>query len=366
MDRTHMRTSTATIDRLNQLVDGIEAKPGRFIDPNEMTEAGETIDVASVVGSLPDGLSELDFVEILKLAMLTECATESYATVFREGARLHDARWLARFTERTWVPDERTHATPYKAMLLSLGFGEAELDREISDVQGTRYEHGSGITPIELTTFGMVQEQLTDQWHGLIANLIKPTAPFAAHMANRVKGRETLHALWYREMTAIQVAGNPVLLGPVADTIMRFELPGTQLAPELQSKVLHWMPHLNVDFAQVARALVRNFSEVTGSTRGSGELLTNLAYQRGYSIGPFPVRMARAILNGLGGLGYEILGEAILERVGLPFESSKGPDEQGPGPFVRRLGRSMRGNLRQLVARRIDLRAVTGETAPAV
>ena len=370
------RLSTETVDTLNGLVEQIEANPGRLIDPKEMTEAGETIDVANVLEHLPDGLSEQDFTEILKLAMLTECATESYAAVFKEGARVHDAPWLARFTERTWVPDELTHATPFKAMLLSLGFSEEELDREITDVQGTHYEHTSGITPIELTTYGMIQEQLTDQWHGLIATLIKPAAPYAAHMANRVKGRETLHCKWYREMTAVQVAGNPALLGPVADTIMDFQMPGDQLAPELQNKVLRWMPHLKVDFARVARDLVKNFGEVAGNNRSSGELLATLATRRGYSIGPIPVRMARAILSRFGGLGYEILGEAIHERVGLPFEDPmedpkvENPNESssggaaGPKHLLWRLRRRVRRALRPIVTQRIDLRAVTGETAP--
>ena len=365
MNSSPTKPSNETENALNLLVAQIEANPGRFIDPTEMTEAGETIDVAKVLENLPDGLSQEDFIDILKLAMLTECATESYAAVFREGARVHGTAWLARFTERTWVPDELTHATPYKAMLLSLGFGEAELDQEIADVQGTRYDHGSGITPIELTTYGMIQEQLTDQWHGLIANLIKPAAPYAAHMANRVKGRETLHATWYREMTAIQVAGNPALLDGVADTIIGFKMPGSQLAPELQGKVLHWMPHLKVDFARVAVDLVRNFSQVAGTARGSGELLANLASRRGYSIRPIPLRLARAMLRRFGGFGYEILGEAILERVGIPFERLKGVDEPGPTHLPRRLGQRVRSALRSLVARRIDLRAVTGETKPA-
>ncbi len=365
MNSLSLHPSTGTTKTLNLLVERIEANPGRFIDPKEMADSSEAIDVTEVLESLPDGLSRQDFVDILRLAMLTECATESYAAVFREGARVHDAPWLARFTDRTWVPDELTHASPYKAMLLSLGFGEVELDRQMADVQEIHYGHCCGITPVELTTYGMVQEQLTDQWHGLIADLIKPAAPYAARMANRVKARETQHTMWYREMTAIQVAGNPALLPLVADTIMGFQMPGRQLAPELQGRALHWMPHLKTDFTRVAKDLVRNFSAVAGSPRGSGELLADVASRRGYSIGPIPIRMAKVILRQFGGLGYEILGEAVLERVGLPFARPKDVEGQGQPGLLWRLGGRVRKAVRSSVAQRIDLRAVTGETTPS-
>ena len=359
-----VKLSSDTLNTMNRLVQRIEANPGRLIDAKEMAEAGETIDVSNVLETLPDGLSEQDFVGILRLSMLTECATESYAAVFREGARVHDAPWLARFTDRTWVPDELTHAGPFEAMLMSLGFSEADLDGEIADVQGAHYDHCCGITPVELTTYGMVQEQLTDQWHGLVADLIKPAAPYAAHMAQRVKSRETLHTMWYREMTAILVAGDPTLLPQVADTILGFQMPGRQLVPELQGKVLRWMPHLKTDFTQIAKDLVRNFSEVAGSSRGSGELLTDVASRRGFSIGPIPIRMAKVILRQLGGLGYQILGEAVRERVGLPFAGSNGDDEQNHPAFPWGLREKVRTGARSYVARRIDLRAVTGETTP--
>jgi hypothetical protein len=359
-----MRPSEETVKTLNLLVERIEANPGRLIDPKEMAEAGETIDVSNVLETLPDGLSQEDFVGILRLSMLTECATESYAAIFREGARVHDAPWLARFTDRTWVPDELSHASPFKAMLMSLGFSEAELDSEIADVQDARYDHCCGITPVELTAYGMIQEQLTDQWHGLVADLIKPVAPYAAHMANRVKARETQHLMWYREMTAILVAGKPDLLPLVADAILGFQMPGRQLLPELQGRALYWMPPLKADFTKVAKDLVRNFSEVAGSSRGSGELLTDVASRRGFSIGPIPIRMAKVILRQLGGLGYEVLGEAVRERVGLPVAWSNGNDEQGRRGFHWGLPGKIRSAARSQVAQRIDLRAVTGETTP--
>src|SRR6185295_16803050 len=112
-----------------------------------------------------------------KLALMTECATESYATVIRERAEMFDADWLARFNDRVWVPDELTHHAPYKYILLNLGFAESELNREIKETQEKQYVHYGGDTPVHITTFGMIQEYLTDNWHGLISNLLRDASP---------------------------------------------------------------------------------------------------------------------------------------------------------------------------------------------
>ena len=360
MTTAHLPLSAAAHRQMEGLVERIEANPGRLISPGEMAEATERIDLSRVEETLPDGLSRIDLVQILRLAMLTECATESYASVFREGARTYHAPWLARFTDRTWVPDELTHAMPYRSMLLSLGFSEADLDRQIADTQGMHYEHCCGMSPVSLTTYGMIQEQLTDQWHGLISAMLKPSAPHAAHMANRVKSRETQHMVWYRDMTAVQVADNPGNLSAVADAIMGFEMPGATLLPDLQGQALEWMPHMKADFGHVARELVRNFSKIAGDNRRSGELLTAIASRRGYSIGPVPLRFARALLSRVNGLGYQVLGEAIKERVGLSFAT---PGD-GPRRSIAPL-RALRARVRTFVAQRIDLRAVTGETSVA-
>jgi hypothetical protein len=361
MSSTITALSPTTTAQLEQIVDRIEANPGRLIQPGEMQAASDTIDMKSMVAGLPAGLTESDLVGILKLAMLTECATDSYAAVFEEGARLHDARWLSRFNQRVWVPDEHTHAMPFKLMLMSLGHEEHELDAEIAQVQAASYEHCCGTSPVEMTTYGLIQEYLTDHWHGLIAHLMKPAAPFAAHMANRVKARETLHALWYREMTAVQVAAHPQLLGPVADTVLGFEMPGAVLVPQYQSKALVWMPHLSVDFSRVARDLVRHFSVTAGNLRRSGELLVDLAVRRGYSVGPIPPRLVQRAFDVFGGHGYRLLGEAIFERVGLPSPERRPSTAGFPTPI--RLVERARSKFRTFVANRIDLRAVTGETS---
>ncbi|HJN92141.1 MAG TPA: hypothetical protein QGF05_05375, partial [Dehalococcoidia bacterium] len=75
---------TSAHKTLDALVDKVEANPGRMVDPAEIADLKGTMDVRATMDQLPEGLSEDDFTGILKLAMLTECATDSYATAIQE------------------------------------------------------------------------------------------------------------------------------------------------------------------------------------------------------------------------------------------------------------------------------------------
>ena len=216
-----MTTQYAVPDRaiaeLEGLVDRIQAAPGRMVD---VMSFPEKLDTRNVLSTLPEGMSEEDFVGIINLAMLTECATDTYANAITERAKEAGAGWLYRFNEDVWKPDEYMHAEPFKLVLMGLGFNEAELDKRIDQVQNETFTHTGGDTPVNVTTFGMVQEYLTDHFHGLIGNLLKKTLPEAANMAFEVKRRETLHMVWYRTMTAIQVASQPELVENVTADVL--------------------------------------------------------------------------------------------------------------------------------------------------
>ena len=348
--------------KLEALVDQIVARPGDMIDVKRLEEQSAQLDISRVIDTLPEGISSEDFVGILKLAMLTECATDSYAAVFQEGAEKYDAPWLDRFNQTVWVPDEYTHHTPYKYMLLSLGYTEEELEREMRETKERTYEHRSGNSPVELTTYGTVQEFLTDHWHGLIAKLLKPAAPYAAHAANLVKRRETLHTVWYRDMTALQVEENPELIELVGKSLTTFQMPGTTLVPEYGPKALDWMQASHVDFAQLARDLIRHFSESAGSVKRSGQLLVDMAVYRDYPIGPFPAKFVRAAMNRLGGAGYGLLGEAVLEKVGLPVPARWIGKPDSGIHFHTGVYEKIRTKMRNFIISRIDLRSITGDT----
>ena len=347
------------VSRLDTLVDGIEANPGPLLNPAALREASEGLDIRKAIEQLPDGMSLEDFVGILKLAMLTECATDSYSAVFQDGANRFDSPWLARFNERIWTPDEHTHYTPYKLMLQSLGYSEEELDIEMREVQERNYEHCCGRTPIELTTYGIIQEYLTDNWHGMISQLLKPSAPYAARCASMVKRRETLHTTWYRDMTAIQLEENPEMLDLVADTVLSFQMPGTRLVPEFGARSLEWMSKANVDFPRVARDFVRNFQQVAGTMKRAGQLFVELAARRDVRLGPVPVSVFRRIMDKIGGAGYGIIGEALLDKFGIPRTTTE--SRTGPISLPPRMYEAFRARVRGMIVQRLETAAIIGE-----
>lgn len=273
----------------------------------------------AVMDSLPPTLTEEDFAGILKLSLLTECATDSYAAAITTCAANHDAPWLARFNQEVWVPDERTHYAPYKMMLMDLGESEADLDREIEDTRNRQYIHYGGPLPIHMTTFAMIQEYLTDSFHGLIAGVIRPAAPQTAAMIFRVKKRETLHCVWYRDMTALQVEANPAYVAEIAEQILQFHMPSRSLLPGLHEKGPGWQVALGARHDALFKGLFRLVQEMLGNVRLTGELVMRLAAESKLDLGPISARQLDIALRRLGGPGYGIIGEAALERAGLGY-----------------------------------------------
>jgi hypothetical protein len=302
---------------LERMVDRIEADPGKTIDP--ITYDGEIEDVRGCLKTLPEDMSEEDFYGILKLALLTECATDLYAAAISERGREYDANWLVRFNERVWVPDEYMHAEPFRMALLSLGFSEEELDREIRETQERTFVHVGGDTPVNVCTFGMVQEYLTDHYHGLIAKLLKPAAPKLAAMTFHIKQRETLHMVWYRDMAAMQVAAKPEYVSDVAYELAKFRLPGNSLIPDLQARAVDWLPKMGADFQQLTKDLIRHIYLITGSPKQMGRMVYDLTQIKDYGLGALKAPQVKWALDRGDGWGHQLVGEALLERLGLSF-----------------------------------------------
>lgn len=341
-----------TESALETLVDQIQANPGAMIDPRDFEEIQGTIDPQAILASLPEGLTEQDFVDILRLAMLTECATELYGGAISERAALFDASWLHRFNERVWIPDELSHATPYRILLRELGYSDDELERQIRQTQEGTFIHRGGDLPVQVTTFGMIQEYFTDNWHGLISKLIRPVAPVASRMISHIKRRETLHTIWYRDMTALQIEGRPDGLPLIATAMAKFEMPGNSLLPDLQAQSTRWLPLLDADFERIGRDLIRLIYEIMGDTRRAAQLLVEIAAEKGQTLGPVPIRHVSRAVNRLGGPGYGLLGEAILEKFGLGKLVQR---EQVAGRFT--VAERIRTVLRSWVVGQLDQRA---------
>ncbi len=323
------------------------------MQPLEVEQATRTLTLRPALDTLPSGMTAADLIGALKLAMLTESATDTYAETILERAERYEAPWLARFINDVWAPDEALHFTPYMAMLLSAGVSQDELDCEIERTRHRALDYHSGDTPAHLTTYGMIQEYVTDNWHGLIAKTLRPTAPLAARLANHVKQRETLHTIWYRNMTAIQLEANPALLLHVAEAAGHFEMPGSSLVPELDSEVQRWLPLMGNDFDRTARDLARLFYPALGDTKKAGRLIVEVAAQRGTKLGPLSPQVVRATLNRLGGPGYGLLGEAMMERMGLGYLYR----DRLTSPMGRHasLPSRLRGMLRRWLATQLEL-----------
>lgn len=316
--------SSRVVDSLEALVDRIEANPGQFIRPEDQDAREYDVDIERLTESLPAGLAFEDLTGILKLALLTESATETYGATIRKCAEDSDAAWLGRFNERVWVPDEETHYLPYKTILLQLGCLEEGLDREIRDAREAHYVHHGGNEPIHMTTFAMIQEFLTDTYHGLIANLLQPAAPLCAAKVLEVKRRETLHAVWYREMTAIQVAGNPEYVRQVADQAFQFEMPSLSLVPHLHQESTRWQELMGVEPEKVIRQMVRYLHEALGDAQLTGQMIVRLAASHEVQLGPLSSVQLQRVFARLGGSGYALVGEALLERMGLSYLFRRG------------------------------------------
>lgn len=332
--------------RIVALVNQIEIDgPRGFIKPNELQEMAQSINAETVIKTLPEGLTEEDFIGILKLSLLTECATDTYAKQFNTSSRQYNQPWLGRFTSNVWTPDELMHHLPFKSMLMQLGHSEDGLDKEIKEAREKDYIHGSGNTPVHLTTFGMIQEYFTDNWYGLTHAILRPAAPKAAHMVGRVKGRETLHTVWYRDITALQIEENPQLIPHVAETLMRFQMPGNEIVPDLQTRASDWLPRMGANLAKVKKDIVRLSAEAVNSPANAGRLILEIAAQQGRKLGPFKATHVRSALNRLGDNGYGIVGEGILEGMGI-----KGPYRD----LEAGIGDKIRGTLRTWVAGKFD------------
>lgn len=341
----------ANNSRLHAYVDNVvrTGKKG-IIKPGELTDLAGFLNARKAMDSLPTGLSEEDFLNILKLSLFTECATDTYARVFASSARKYDQPWLGQFTKEVWAPDELMHHLPFKIMLMQLGFSEEGLDKEIKDAQEVDYVHEAGTTPVHLTTFGTDQEYFTDNWYGLQYRILRAASPEAASMVAQVKQRETLHTIWYRDMTALQIEENPDLVTHVAEASLRFRLPGNQIVPALQSRATDWMPFMGADFVRMKRDLIRLTTQITKSPQTTGKLVMEVAKQQGLKLGPISISQVNAAMNKFGGTGYGLIGEALMVIAGIKGQYAD--HEQG---VVNRI----RGIVRMWLAAEIDKRLVS-------
>jgi hypothetical protein len=182
-------------------------------------------------------------------------------------------------------------------------------------------------------------------------------------MATRIKRRETLHTAWYRDMTALQIEADPSYVRYVAEEVANFKMPGNSLVPELQKQSVRWLPLMGANMERVFKDLLRLLHQTLGSARLTGELVMHMAQEKGIRLGPLPVSQLQAAINRLGGPGYGLLGEAVLELAGLDYLFQAENERQDSGfRLYEGVYERVRSLLRSWLAQQLSLRveALTG------
>jgi hypothetical protein len=342
------KMSQAGLDKLDAYSASIIRNPGQMIDPQVFEQIEEQIDLARLIPGLASTIPYEDFMNALRLALLTESATDTYSVQFQEVAKMYGADWLAAFNDRVWDPDEQTHRTPYFRTLVGMGCDPAELKREMKQAQERHYDRKAANDPASITMFGTNQELLTDGYHGAVAFTIRPYAPLAAHGIFLVKKREKLHTEWYRKMTAIQIEHNPELLANAAYITAHFEMPEGQVAPQYATMGGDYWQMMGMNRAQVAKDLVRVFHQLTGDVHKTGQFLLDVGAERGIKVKGISVTFLRALLMQLHLTGF--IGEAILQSIGLSYLFQKEEEATLKG--------RVRALLRSVVAERVGISSV--------
>jgi hypothetical protein len=152
-------------------------------------------------------------------------------------------------------------------------------------------------------------------------------------------------------MTAAQIAFEPNLARYLAEVMLTFRMPGASLVPHLQSEAGRWLTLMEWDFAPAARELLRMLAEVLADPGRLGRLLVTIAAEHGETLGPLSGAQARRAMDTLRGAGYGLVGEALLESVGLGYLADVHADgAAGASPVAR-----VRGLIRSWLAGRLDL-----------
>lgn len=271
-------------------------------------------------------MSAEELVDTFRLSLITESLTEQYGKTYRIGANLYNADWLSNYVSGFWEPDERGHADPFKNILVDFGVDEKKLDVEIQVARESvdySTKHESGFHPIALTTYGMIQECVTDYWYELQRGFFPPTSN-TAKILSMVKGREALHTVQFRNLTSLQLESDPALLPEIINAATNFKMPSNHipLVSELESKTKEWIPRMNGEVSELLRRIIMNLHSVLNDKDRLGKLLMEYASADDRKlIEKLPnsiVKQAMGSINGLHGL----VGEIVLEQLGLVAEET--------------------------------------------
>ena len=300
------------------------------------------------------GMTADDLIDSFRLSLITESLTEQYSKTFQIGARMYGAQWLQDYVLGFWEPDEYGHADPFKNILVDFGINETDLRVDIDEAkQGVEYEtkHASGFHPIALTTYGMIQECITDYWYELQRGF-SPANSNTSKVISKVKGREALHTVQFRNLTALQLEADPSLLTEIINASTSFQMPSNHIpnVSDIESKTQEWIPKMNGSVIELLRRIVANLNMALDDNRNLGKLLIEYATasERKF-IDQVPNTLVKKALNTFPA-SHGIVGEAMLEQLGLTAN-----EKEVPMNLLEKVHFYLRKSLKRYVYAKLDI-----------
>ena len=291
----------------------------RTVDSAEVESMFDNISLDQIVKN-SDLLAD-EIVDTFRLSLITESLTEQYSSTYRIGAENHRADWLLDYIVRFWEPDELSHADPFKKVLTNFGVDSSNLDIEINEARSeTAYQHAhsSGFHPIALTTYGTLQECITDYWYELQRDFF-PSQSRTSTILSKVKGREALHTVQFRDLTAIQLESDPYLIDEIIPAVINFKMPGNHIPPvqEIESRTQALLPRMGGDVTELLKRIINHIQAMLGNKDVLGKLLMTYASN---SEKRFISSLPNSLITKSVGLirgGHGLVGEIVLELFGL-------------------------------------------------
>ena len=311
--------SSSTTQILNTYANNQLYKSNGFLSDYDSTSL-ENCFVKGDLKYVPD-FSEEDVIKTFKLSMITESLTEQYAETFILGADLYKADWLKTYIKGFWMPDELGHTDPHKKILQNFGYSESELDNMLLEAKTqTNYKehHEAGLMPVQLTTFGLFQECITDYWYDLQASLF-PASSNPKKVLLKIKGREALHTVQYRDMTALQLEDDPGLLEPCLYTTAHFEMPGNKisLVSEYESKAQKWIPLMGGSVSELLKKIIIHVQKLTDDPSVIAKIIFGISTDKELVyLQKFPRSQIYTMVKSFTGC-HGLIGEIILESLGI-------------------------------------------------
>ena len=274
------------------------------------------------------GMNSEELVQSFRLSLITESLTEEYSKTFRIGAKKYSCAWLHRYVTEFWEPDELGHADPFKNILVDFGLDQTLLEKEIKDARDqTDYflRHSSGFHPISLTTYGMIQECITDYWYELQRGFF-PGESNTSKVLSLIKGREALHTVQFRDLTAIQIENDPKLIEEVAFAVINFKMPANHIpiVKGIESKTQGWIPKMNGNTTELITRVIANIQQSLNDKAMLGRIILQYSSREDKKFfEAIPQNTLIYCLSKVKG-GYGLVGELILEQLGLYGDDSGG------------------------------------------